>query len=271
MTPSGGPGAEPGMQRIALGVEYDGTAYAGWQTQPHAPAVQDALQAALTRVAQHPVRVVAAGRTDTGVHATGQVVHFDTAAARPQRAWVLGTNSLLPADVSVLWALPVPADFHARYAAVSREYRYRILIRAVRPALERDRCWWLRRPLDVDAMRAAARHLLGKHDFSAFRAAACQARSPVRELYRLDIGTQGPGIEFHVQANAFLHHMVRNIVGSLVKVGRGEATAAWLQELLQAGDRRLAGMTAPACGLTLSRVNYPPRFAIPPGAGRDGA
>lgn len=248
------------MNRIALGVEYDGTAYCGWQIQPHAPSVQQTLNEAISAVANESVVCTAAGRTDTGVHASGQVVHFDTVAERRRRSWLLGINSNLPVDVNVYNVWPVTADFHARYSAVARAYRYVILNRPVRSALERDRVWWVHRRLDVDAMQRAAGCLLGEHDFSSFRAAACQAHGAVRELRRLDIASAGERIRIECEANAFLHHMVRNIVGSLVRIGRGEADAEWLEALLERRDRRLAGITAPACGLTLTRVDYAAPF-----------
>lgn len=251
------------MSRVALGVEYDGTAYNGWQTQPHSPSIQDALTVALSTVAAEPVGCTGAGRTDTGVHATGQVVHFDTASERAPRSWVLGLNSNLPDDIAVQWARPVSDEFHARYSATSREYRYRVLNQPVRPALERNRAWWVHRALDVQAMAEAAAALLGEHDFSAFRAAACQAKTPVRRLTRLTVQRQGREILIECEANAFLHHMVRNIVGTLVYVGRGEAAPDWIGRLLAGRDRRLSGMTAPPWGLTLTAVHYPAEFGLP--------
>lgn len=248
------------MNRVALGVEYDGTAYCGWQLQPHAPSIQQCLNDAISLVANERVDCVGAGRTDTGVHASGQVAHFDAEAERSRRSWLLGINSNLPDDISVINVWPVPGDFHARYSAVGRAYRYVILNRAVRSALHRDRAWWVHRPLDVAAMADAGRRLIGAHDFSAFRAAECQARSAVRDLRRLDVSGHGERIVIDCEANAFLHHMVRNIVGSLVRIGRAEADAAWLESLLRQRDRRLAGVTAPACGLTLTRVSYGPPY-----------
>jgi tRNA pseudouridine38-40 synthase len=249
--------------RYALGVEYDGGAYKGWQIQPHAPSIQQTLNEALSQVADEPVACVGAGRTDTGVHARGQVVHFDTVAVRPARAWVLGLNSLLPDDISVLWAQAVPADFHARYSAVGRSYRYVVLNRPVRSALWLRRAWWVRQPLDAAAMQAAARFLVGEHDFSAFRASACQSASPVRELRRLDVRREGALVVIDCEANAFLHHMVRNMAGSLVRVGKGEAEPGWLGELLADRDRRLAGMTAPPWGLCLTAVAYAGHWGLP--------
>lgn len=253
-----------GATRVALGIEYDGTAYCGWQTQPHAPSVQDNVQAALSLVADEPVTCIAAGRTDTGVHATGQVIHFESRAERSGRAWVMGLNANLPADIAVRWARPVSQQFHARYSALWRSYRYRILNRPIRSALERNAAWWVYGAVDVAAMAQAAQLLLGQHDFSAFRAAACQAKTAIRTVFRLDVCREGELIVIDCQANAFLHHMVRNIVGSLMRVGQGEAEPAWVGRILAGRDRRLSGMTAPACGLTLNGVGYPPEFGVPP-------
>lgn len=248
------------MNRIALSVEYDGTAYCGWQVQPHAPSIQQSLNEAISIVADEPVHCVGAGRTDTGVHASGQVVHFDSAAERSPRSWLLGINSNLPGDINLLNVWPVDDRFHARFTAFRRAYRYVILNRPVRSALARDRAWWVHRPLDVEAMANATACLLGEHDFTSFRAAECQAHSSVRNLLVLSVEKTEDRITIACEANAFLHHMVRNIVGSVVRVGRGEADAAWLAGLLQQRDRRLAGVTAPACGLTLTRIDYPQPF-----------
>ena len=251
--------------RFALGLEYDGTNYAGWQTQTHAPSLQDCLNQAVSRVADEPVACIGAGRTDAGVHAIGQVGHFDTGARRDPRSWLLGINSNLPDDMNVRWVAPVPTDFHARYSALARTYRYVILNRPVRSALDRRRAWWIHQPLDAAAMAEAAQQLFGEHDFTTFRAAACQAKSAVREIRRIDVSQRGERILIECEANAFLHHMVRNIVGSLVHVGRGEADPAWVGELLAKRDRRLAGMTAPAWGLYLIDVRYPAAFDLPSG------
>ncbi len=253
----------PKTNRLALGIEYDGTGYCGWQTQPDAPNIQDTLNAALSVVACESISSIAAGRTDSGVHASGQVAHFDTTADRPSQAWTFGVNSNLPDDICVLWARSVSEDFHARYSATARAYRYVILNRSLRSALWRHRCWWVRQSLDVDAMRRAASYLLGTHDFSAFRAAACQAKSPVRTIRSLSVIQTRQTITVKCEANAFLHHMVRNIVGSLVHVGRGEEPAAWIRDVLAARDRRVSGMTAPAQGLELIGVRYPASFDIP--------
>jgi len=250
-------------RRYALRLEYDGTSYNGWQIQSHAPSIQQALNSALSTVADAPTTCTGAGRTDAGVHATAQVVHFDSRAERSPRSWLLGLNSNLPADINVHWVVPVPPDFHARYSALSRSYRYVILNRAVRSALRRHRAWWIREPLDTSRMMDAAVPLRGEHDFSAFRAAACQARTPWRDLHQLEIRPSGDEILIDCEANAFLHHMVRNIVGSLVAVGKGDEAPAWIGRLLERGDRRLSGMTAPACGLFLTGVRYPAELQLP--------
>jgi len=250
------------MQRVALAVEYDGTNYCGWQSQPHAPSIQATLNAAISVVADESVKCVGAGRTDSGVHASGQCVHFDSHAARSPRAWLLGINSNLPADINIVFARRVSADFHARFSATGRAYRYVIRNRPVRSALTRQRAWWVREPLDVEAMAAAAMSLLGTHDFSSFRAAGCQAHTAVRDLRTLAVSRVDERIFIACEADAFLQHMVRNIVGSLVRVGHGEADAAWLHGLLERRDRRVAGVAAPACGLTLIRVDYPPGVGI---------
>lgn len=249
--------------RLALGIEYDGSGWSGWQHQPHAPGVQWAVERALARVADHPVSVVCAGRTDAGVHATAQVIHFDTPAQRPLHAWVLGGNSHLPEGVSILWARPVGDDFSARFRATARSYRYVILNRPVRPALWARRVTWWRRPLALAPMQDAARHLLGEHDFSAFRAIGCQARHPRRIVHHLTLQRQGDLIYLDVRANAFLHHMVRNIAGTLLRVGQGEAGPDWVGEVLAGRDRRRAGITAPAAGLYLTGVEYPACHGLP--------
>ncbi len=249
--------------RVAACIEYDGTAFSGWQTQASGPTVQHHVEAALTRVAAEPIRVVCAGRTDTKVHATNQIIHFDTAAVRPTHAWVLGGNSHLPADISLVWAQPVPTEFHARFSARRRAYRYVILNAPTRPALLRDRVAWLHRELNHEQMRQASQALLGQHDFSSLRAVACQAKSPIREIYSIDVLRHGELIYIDVAANAFLHHMVRNMVGLLVTVGCSDKPATWVAEVLAARDRRVAGVTAPAQGLYLVQVNYEPHFGLP--------
>lgn len=249
--------------RVALGVEYEGSAFRGWQTQPGGGTVQDVLQAALQKIAGLPVSVVCAGRTDAGVHAMGQVAHFDTAAKRPLSAWVRGANSFLPPSVAVRWAQAVPDDFHARFSARGRRYRYVLINRAQRLGVWQGRAAWYHLPLEVDAMQRAASLWLGKHDFSAFRAAQCQAASPVRTLRRADVRRSGEALLFDFEADAFLHHMVRNLVGSLVYVGQGKHPPAWAGELLLAGDRRLAAPTFAAAGLYLASVDYAPHWGLP--------
>jgi len=254
--------AAPDCRRLAIGIEYDGTAYNGWQIQPHAPSIQQSLNEAITVVASESVECVGAGRTDTGVHATGQVAHFDTRAERSDRSWLLGINSNLPADINVSWVTEPKGDFHARFSARSRSYQYVILNRPVRSALQRHRAWWVRKALEVERMQEAAQALLGEHDFSSFRAASCQASSPVRTISELTVRKAGDYIYVDCSANAFLHHMVRNLVGSLARVGSGEESVGWISEILAARDRRVSGITAPAAGLTLTAVSYPD-FALP--------
>lgn len=249
--------------RIALGIEYDGSHFSGWQRQAHAVGVQQVLEEALSKVADHSVEVVCAGRTDAGVHATAQVVHFDTEAERSPRAWVLGTTCNLPAEVCVNWAQPVSPEFHARFSATGRRYRYVILNRPVRPALLHERVCWEHWPLDAARMAEAAACLLGEHDFSSFRAQGCQARHPRREIYALDIQRHGEFIYLDIAANAFLHHMVRNVAGTLMAVGRGDRSVGWVAEVLAARDRTAGGATAPAAGLYLVDVRYPERFGLP--------
>lgn len=250
--------------RFALAVEYAGHAFCGFQSQPSKCGVQDALQQALGAIAGHEVSVAAAGRTDAGVHAVSQVVHFDTVAQRPGGAWVRGVNTHLPAAAAVLWARAVGPDFHARFAATARHYTYLLLNRAERPGLCAGRAGWYHRPLDVEAMRAGAAHLAGTHDFSAFRAAECQAKSPVKTLSRVAVAAQPPFVRFDFTANAFLHHMVRNIVGSLVYVGAGRQPPDWIASLLAARDRTLAAPTFSADGLYLAGADYDARFGLPP-------
>jgi len=252
--------------RIALGIEYDGSAFCGWQTQTGGCAAQDHLEAALVRIAGAGIETTCAGRTDSGVHALGQVVHFDTTVERPLTAWVRGANAFLPPALAVTWAHRVGAEFHARYSARARCYRYLLLNRAVRPATDQRRVGWFHAPLDLDRMRQAARHLIGEHDFSAFRSSECQARSPVRNLASLEIRRLGDYVVFEMAANAFLHHMVRNIVGSLIYVGSGRCAPAWLVEVLAGRDRGAAAPTFAASGLYLVRVLYDPVWEIPDAA-----
>ena len=251
------------MPRIALALEYDGGAYRGWQAQATAPSIQAEVERALSFVADCPIAVVSAGRTDAGVHATMQIVHFDAPVDRGTRGWVLGASAELPPDIAVLWAQYVPDDFHARYSALARSYRYLILNRQVRPALERSRVCWARKPLDAAVMHAAAQCLLGERDFSSFRAAECQSRTPMRRMERIDVQRVGDYLTVTVTANAFLHHMVRNIVGVLLAIGAGDRPVHWAQDVLMARDRRAGGITAPPQGLYLAAVRYPVELALP--------
>jgi tRNA pseudouridine38-40 synthase len=248
-----------------MGVEYDGAGLVGWQSQKDGPSVQDALERALASVADHPVQVVGAGRTDAGVHATGQVAHFDTTAERNPRAWVLGANTQLPGGISLRWAREAPPEFHARFSAVARSYSYLLLNRDSRPALWRQRAWWVHRPLDAELMHSAGQALLGEHDFSAFRAAQCQSRTPIRRIERLSVLRRGDFLRLDVTANAFLHHMVRNIVGTLAAVGRGDQPPAWVGAVLAGRDRCRGGATAPAEGLYLVRIDYGALLPTPAG------
>ena len=249
--------------RVALGIEYDGTSYNGWQRQKNGIGVQQRLEEALASVADEPIEVVCAGRTDTGVHASGQVIHFDTSADRSDRGWLLGVNTNLPPDISVSWVRHVHDDFHARFSATGRSYRYLILNRLQRSALHRERAWWVHQPLDEEKMHEAAQQLLGEHDFSAFRAAGCQAKTAMRELTSISVERDGDWIVVNVSANAFLMHMVRNITGTLATIGQGEQPPAWILEVLESRDRTLGGVTAPPHGLTLVAVDYPQEFGIP--------
>ena len=249
--------------RVALGIEYDGTSYNGWQRQKTGLGVQQRVEEALSVVANHPVEVICAGRTDTGVHATDQVVHFDTDSERSERGWLLGANTNLPEDINVSWVTPVADDFHARFSAVSRSYRYLILNRLQRSALHRHRAWWVYEPLDAERMHAAAQRLLGEHDFSAFRAAGCQANTAVRNMTHISVSRDGDWITLDVTANAFLQHMVRNITGTVATVGLGEERVEWITEVLESRDRKAGGIAAPAHGLTLAGVEYPAAFGVP--------
>jgi tRNA pseudouridine38-40 synthase len=250
-------------RRWALGLEYAGFPFVGWQSQAGGNTVQDALEAALAQIGGSPLRVHPLGRTDTGVHARLQIVHFDVAVERPQSAWVRGVNALLPDSVAVLWALPVSSEFHARQSARGRRYQYVLCDGPVRPALHSRRVGWFHRPLDLASMQNAAASLVGRHDFSAFRAAECQAPTPVREMRRADISRQGEYLVFDFEANAFLHHMIRNIVGSLVYVGSGRQAPAWIDELLAARDRKRAAPTFSPDGLYLIGGQYDERWGLP--------
>ncbi len=249
--------------RIALGIEYCGTAFHGWQSQAGGGTVQDALEAALREIAGVPVGVLCAGRTDAGVHATHQVAHFDTLVERPLTAWVRGVNSHLPAGVAVRWAQPVAEEFHARFSARGRRYRYLLLNRPQRPGLWQGRVGWFHLPLDLTAMQAASARLLGEHDFSAFRAADCQAKSPIKTMSRAEVRQCGNMFVIDFEASAFLHHMVRNLVGTLVYIGKGAQQAGWVDELLQMKDRKLAAPTFSPDGLYFRGPVYEPHWGLP--------
>jgi len=249
--------------RIALGVEYDGRSFYGWQSQLDGNTIQDTLQTALSQIAGNSTAVVAAGRTDAGVHAIEQVVHFDTLAERPLAAWVRGVNALLPDSVVVRWAHLVPDEFHARFSAHGRSYRYLLLNRATRTALYSGKVGWYHVPLDVVLMQDAAQHLLGEHDFSAFRSAECQAKSPIKNLLQLDICRKGDMILFDLSAGAFLHHMVRNIVGCLIYVGKGKYPSQWMAEVLDSRERSLAAPTFSPDGLYLRHIKYEIKWDLP--------
>jgi len=249
--------------RVALGVEYDGCPFNGWQSQADGQTVQDTLQEALSRISGEAVSVIAAGRTDTGVHALEQVVHFDTGVHRPLTAWVRGANALLPDSIAVLWAHPVPDEFHARFSAQRRSYRYVLINRATRLAVHTGRAGWHHSPLDITAMQAAAQILIGKHDFSAFRAAQCQAKSPVKHLSQLDIRREGEMLIFDLSADAFLHHMVRNIVGCLVYVGKGKHAPEWMLGILSGRERTIAAPTFAPDGLYLHHITYDDKWGLP--------
>ncbi|AIJ06920.1 MULTISPECIES: tRNA pseudouridine(38-40) synthase TruA [Edwardsiella] len=248
---------------LALGIEYDGSRYAGWQRQREVDSVQARLEAALSRVASEPVTVFCAGRTDAGVHATGQVVHFTTHALRQEGAWTMGVNAHLPKDVAVRWVKDVSPDFHARFSATARRYRYVIYNHRYRPAVLQSGVTHCYLPLDAERMARAGQALLGENDFSAFRAAQCQSRTPWRNVSHLRVNRYGPYVVVDIKANAFVHHMVRNIVGSLLEVGYGNQPESWIAELLAGRDRTLAAATAKAAGLYLVAVDYPAQFALP--------
>ena len=253
--------------RIALCVEYDGSRFSGWQMQNHGTrTVQGVLEKALSTVANESVQVVCAGRTDTGVHATGQVVHFDCAAERGLKAWVMGVNTHLPDDVTVRWSAQVDDDFSARFTAIARQYRYVISNRQARPALLHNRVCWRHGSLNVAAMHQAAQALLGENDYSSFRSSACQAEHARRNIQSISVQQQGDFIYLDIQGNAFLHHMVRNIVGSLLMIGNGDKPLEWMVELLQLKDRTQAGPTASAAGLYLVNVLYPEAVNLPQNA-----
>lgn len=249
--------------RIALGVEYNGSDFNGWQSQPDGRTIQDHIQQSISRVACEPTSIIAAGRTDTGVHALEQVIHFDTTTERPLSAWVRGVNASLPPSIVILWAHSVPEEFHARFSAQARSYQYVLINRPVRSAVHHSKVGWFHAPLDVTAMREAAEYLLGKHDFNAFRAAECQAKSPVKTLAKLDIEQKGDTFIFDFKAEAFLHHMVRNIVGCLIYVGKGKYPPSWLKLVLDSRQRTLAAPTFSPDGLYLRHISYDAKWGLP--------
>jgi tRNA pseudouridine38-40 synthase len=255
------------VKRIALGIQYDGSAFCGWQSQTHGKTVQDELERALREFAQTRLHTVVAGRTDTGVHGLGQVVHFDTELDRTDFSWIRGTNAFLPKTVAVQWAKPMPDLFHARFSAFERTYYYVLYVHPVRSPMLAGRAGWVHTPLDLDAMRAAASVLIGTHDFSAFRSSECQAKTPVKHLYQIDMRRQGDFIHFRFRANAFLHHMVRNLMGCLVAVGRGRQSVSWLADVLASQDRKFAAPTFMPDGLYLAQVAYPEQFDVPAAQG----
>ncbi len=248
--------------KYALAIEYDGRAFAGWQIQPDQRTVQGEVEAAVSRMAGHTVRVHAAGRTDAGVHASGQIAHFETDATRPLTAWVRGVNSFLPDGVAVRWAREVPEAFHSRFSATARHYRYLLLNHPVRPALWAGRVGWMHTPLDLDAFRQAGALLLGTHDFSSFRAAECQAKTPVKTLRKVELTQFGTMLAIDFSADAFLHHMVRNLMGALLHVAKGNERPEWILEALGWRDRKLAPPTFMPDGLYLAGVSYPEEFGL---------
>lgn len=250
--------------RIAIGIEYNGSHFNGWQIQSQdARTVQEQVQQALAKIATHPISLICAGRTDTGVHATAQVAHFDTTVERELKAWVMGSNIYLPDDVSIVWAKKVDEDFSARFSATKRSYRYVILNRRARTAIHTRQVTWIYDDLNVEAMNEAAQSIVGKHDFSSFRSSKCQASNALRTMYSVNVFRDGDYIFLDICANAFLHHMVRNIVGSLLMIGRGEQPVAWMANLLALKDRTKAGPTAAAAGLYLVEVEYPQKYDLP--------
>lgn len=249
--------------RIALGIEYDGHDFFGWQAQARLPTIQGRLQDALSRIADEAIQVFCAGRTDAGVHATGQVVHFETSATRALRAWTMGTNSYLPSSIAVKWAHPVDEAFHARFSALSRRYRYIIDNQSTRPAISAKRVTWHPYPLDETLMNHAAQALIGERDFSSFRSAECESKTPMRNIHFIRVTREGECVVIDIQANAFLHHMVRNIAGVLIRVGSGLKNPEWVKDVLEAKDRRLAAETAPPTGLYLCEVKYPESYEFP--------
>ena len=249
--------------RIALGLEYKGSNYYGWQRQAKLPSIQFHIEQALSKVADHPIKVFCAGRTDTGVHAKGQVIHFDTVAKRKIDAWILGGNSCLPCDIRIRWAKQVTDDFHARFSAIARLYRYLIHNCKTHSAIFHDHVAWYPKLLDEKLMTKAAQYLIGEHDFSSFRGCDCQSKSPIRKVHHLNVKRSGKLIIIDIKANAFLLHMVRNIAGLLIAIGEGKQQPIWAKQVLETCDRQVAGVTAPACGLYLTKVYYPDKYNLP--------
>jgi len=249
--------------RVALAIEYKGTNYHGWQSQDLVTTVQDEIEKALSQVADSPITTICAGRTDAGVHAKGQVVHFDTSIHRDPLSWVRGTNRFLPKDIAIIWAQEVPEDFHARYSAIARRYQYVIYNHPVRSAIWHKQATWHCMPLDIKAMEEGAKHLIGKHDFSAYRAAECQSKTAIREIIHLNIMKNNDLIVIDIKANAFLHHMVRNIIGVLLAIGERKKSTNWSKEVLESRDRSIAGITAKPDGLYFMEVDYSKEFTVP--------
>lgn len=249
--------------RVALGISYNGQAYRGWQSQPDGQTVQDKLEAALSRFADRPISTLCAGRTDAGVHALMQVVHFNTDIERTPYSWVRGTNANLPKDIAVHWAVPTSDEFHCRASAQSRRYAYVLLQSPIRPSIEMGRVGWTFQDVDIEAMRTAAAVLLGEHDFSSFRASECQALTPIKTLMDISISQRGHYIRLEFEANAFLHHMIRNIMGCLVLIGRGKKPISWMEEVLAARDRKAAAPTFSPDGLYFLGPRYDSRWGIP--------
>lgn len=250
-------------KRLVLGVEYDGSSYYGWQRQPHAASVQESLEKSLSEVANQTIEVTCAGRTDTAVHATSQVVHFDYKNPRPIKAWLKGANSLLPQNISIRYAKAISNDFHARFSALSRSYLYVIDNNSIKPAIMSHGLTWIRAKLDVDKMNSAVKHFMGEHDFTSLRSSRCQSNSANRNISKLSCTRYGEYIVLEVTANAFLHHMVRNIVGLLVEIGDGRRSSDWAKDVIEAKNRCIAGVTAPSNGLYLVGVEYPEEFDLP--------
>lgn len=254
---------EEKIYRIAMGVEYDGSHYLGWQSQREGETVQQNVERAISQVANQPIKIFCAGRTDTGVHASEQVIHFETNAFRKPYSWIHGCNTNLNKSISILWATEVPETFHARFSAIKRSYRYTILNRDIRPAIKQNYVSFVHKHLDISRMQKAAEHLLGTHDFTSYRTVACQAKSPVRCLHKLKVTREGEYVHLDLEADGFLHHMVRNIAGVLIKIGIGEADIDWSKQVLEYRDRSLGGVTASAKGLYLTKISYPDEFVLP--------